>query len=201
MANRQRDLRITGSEVARLEGLVRQGGELWDHVPTLVKHLLTGERWRHFIDPTGQPHDPPDFVVFVTTPPLAGLGTTIDRLREAVRAAGDLDAITMLDTIDKATQRPRGRPRRENGNDVPNSLTGRPEGNTRQKALRRLRKDRPDLHDKVLAGEISAHAAMVEAGFRHHTITVPIDNVGSLVAALRRRLSDDQIGELRRLLK
>ena len=33
-------------------------------------------------------------------------------------------------------------------------------------AHRRLRKDRPDIHARVLAGEISAHAGMIEAGFR-----------------------------------
>lgn len=44
---------------------------------------------------------------------------------------------------------------------------GEPEqGNSRQYALRRLRKAAPKIHARVLAGEISAHAGMVEAGFR-----------------------------------
>jgi hypothetical protein len=33
-------------------------------------------------------------------------------------------------------------------------------------ALARLRRDRPDIHARVLAGEISPHAGMIEAGFR-----------------------------------
>jgi hypothetical protein len=33
-------------------------------------------------------------------------------------------------------------------------------------ALARLRRDRPDIHARVLAGELTAHAGMVEAGFR-----------------------------------
>lgn len=33
-------------------------------------------------------------------------------------------------------------------------------------AIARLRRDRPDIHARVLAGEITAHAGMVEAGFR-----------------------------------
>jgi hypothetical protein len=41
-----------------------------------------------------------------------------------------------------------------------------PSGNSVKAALRRLRKDRPDIHARVLAGEISANAGMVEAGFR-----------------------------------
>ncbi len=39
----------------------------------------------------------------------------------------------------------------------------RPNGNTRQHALRKLRKSRPDLHAKVLKGKLSPHAAMIEA--------------------------------------
>jgi hypothetical protein len=41
----------------------------------------------------------------------------------------------------------------------------RPSGNSRQRALRRLRKSRPDLHERVLRKELSAHAAMKKAGF------------------------------------
>lgn len=41
-----------------------------------------------------------------------------------------------------------------------------PTGTSKDAALRRLRKDRADLHEKVIAGEISAHAAMIDAGFR-----------------------------------
>jgi hypothetical protein len=42
----------------------------------------------------------------------------------------------------------------------------RPSGTSAAAALRRLRKHRPDIHARVLAGEISANAGMVEAGFR-----------------------------------
>jgi hypothetical protein len=40
------------------------------------------------------------------------------------------------------------------------------QGNSRTYALRRLAKDRPDLHAQCLAGEMTANAAMVQAGFR-----------------------------------
>jgi hypothetical protein len=50
-----------------------------------------------------------------------------------------------------------------------------PRATGRDTAHRRLRKDRPDLHAQVLAGEITPHAAMIEAGFRRKTITVPVD--------------------------
>jgi hypothetical protein len=42
-------------------------------------------------------------------------------------------------------------------------------------ALRRLKRDHPELADKVVAGELSPHAAAVQAGFRRRRITVPAD--------------------------
>jgi hypothetical protein len=39
--------------------------------------------------------------------------------------------------------------------------------------LRRLERYRPDILDRVLAGETSAHAGMVEAGFRKRRATLP----------------------------
>ncbi len=46
-------------------------------------------------------------------------------------------------------------------------------GNGRAYALRRLRdpiKGRPDIHARVLAGELSPHAGMLEAGFRRRSL-------------------------------
>jgi hypothetical protein len=40
------------------------------------------------------------------------------------------------------------------------------QGNSQEYAHRKLAKERPDLFAKVMAGELSAHRAMIEAGFR-----------------------------------
>ena len=66
---------------------------------------------------------------------------------------------------DRQNRRPPGRPKTvyNAGRDVHGS---RPAGNSAAAALRRLERRRPDLLDRVLAGELSAHAAMIEAGFR-----------------------------------
>ena len=65
--------------------------------------------------------------------------------------------------IDEAVRNPIGTNQHVGGNNV--TRLGRPEGNSRDKALRRLRDHRPDLHARVLAGELSPHRAMIE-GFR-----------------------------------
>jgi hypothetical protein len=66
---------------------------------------------------------------------------------------------------DRANRRPAGRPKilDNNEGDVQDLA---PTGNSAAAALRRLERYRPDILDRVLAGEISAHAGMIEAGFR-----------------------------------
>jgi hypothetical protein len=56
---------------------------------------------------------------------------------------------------------------------INDSKTARPTGTSRDQGLRRLRKDRPDLHKDVIEGDKSVHKAMVEAGFRK--IPDPVD--------------------------
>lgn len=105
-------------------------------------------------------HD--SFESFVTTPPLEGLGTTVRHLRNICR-----DDPEALDTIDRVTVQ-HGKNQHTKSKDHDNIIVhDKPsQGTSREYALRRLRKDRPDLHERVLSGELSAHAAMVEAGFR-----------------------------------
>jgi hypothetical protein len=50
--------------------------------------------------------------------------------------------------------------------------SARPTGNSKDYALRKLRRDRPDLHEKVLKGLISTNKAMLDAGFRKKQISV-----------------------------
>lgn len=55
--------------------------------------------------------------------------------------------------------------------------------------------DAPELHARVLAGEITAHAAMVEAGFRRRTITVPVD-IDKVALAITRHFSPQDVRRL-----
>jgi hypothetical protein len=81
--------------------------------------------------------------------------------KRAAKRAQDIDA---KDQEAKKRQ-PHGGDRRKVYNKR-NDVHLVPRGNTAAAALRRLRKDRPDIHGRVLAGELSPHAGMVEAGFR-----------------------------------
>lgn len=65
-------------------------------------------------------------------------------------------------------------------------------GNAPAYALRRLKRDRPDLAARVLAGEMSAHAAAVEAGFRNRQHTIPQDPQKA-VAVLTRHFDREEL--------
>jgi hypothetical protein len=114
------------------------------------------ESWRTFQRPWARPA----IIHARETVPYGRSMADRARVRAARRAQ-------KIDAKDQASQRLGGRPRKTlyNGNGDVQGFKA-PTGNSAAAALRRLRKDRPDIHTRVLAGEISPHAGMVEAGFR-----------------------------------
>jgi hypothetical protein len=162
-----------------------------DNAPELLRRVLTDESWRSFVTQRGELVEYERFGDFVTTPPLKGLGTTV-RLVQRVVA----DDPVAVDLLDRALQAKPGGDRSK----VDNVTPAQPDGNARAAALRRLRKDAPELHADVLAGRLSAHAAMVQAGFRHRTISVPVDDAEAVARALRKHLPSDALAKVARML-
>ena len=172
------------SVVASLGRALTMGGSALEDVPGLLVKVLEHEVWREFPTPRGQVAKHDTFASFVTTPPTQGLGASVDLIRRIVG-----DDPKARDLLDQAMQRPASL---HAGNNVPS----RPEGNTADKALRRLRKDRPDLHAQVVAGTTSPHGAMVAAGFRPRTATVRLDDPKRAAATLRKKLTAEQRQQL-----
>ena len=125
-------------------------------------------------------YGPDEFERFLTTPVMRGLGTSVEVVRRMI--GDDLD---LVDRLDAKLQKPTGV---NNGNTQP-----RPVGNTQERSLRTLRSKAPAIHARVIAGELSPHAGMIEAGFRHPTFTVPADDVDRAVAAMLKRYTPDEI--------
>jgi hypothetical protein len=92
-----------------------------------------------------------------------------------------------LAKIEQVTQRP------PSLHAVDNVNSTRPMGNSAMQGLRRLRTQRPDLHQRVLDSELSVHAAMIEAGFRKPKMTVPVDSPRAAIRALLRRFTADDL--------
>lgn len=166
-----------------------------DEVPDLVIRVVNDDIWREFTTKMNNHVVHETFESFVESEPLAGIGTTISTLRRI--CTGSVEA---LDALDRALQRPKylNRPRADLNNIKDPSRY--PEGTSAEQALRRLRKDRPDLHSEVLAGNLSAHAAMVDAGFRPRTLSVRLDDPERTAASLRRNASPEFLAALKEAL-
>lgn len=159
-----------------------------DEIPDLVIRVVDGDIWREFDSKMGVKTNA-TFEEFVTSPPLKGIGTTVETLRKL--CTGNTVA---LDALDGAMQRPA-----HIHADVDN-VNIRPDGNSSDQALRRLRSSRPDLHTEVLAGNLSAHAAMVDAGFRPKTVTVRLDDAERAAQTLNRNATPEFTEQLKELL-
>lgn len=190
------NLKKNANLVEALGSSLRSGDHGLKAVPGLVKRVLAEDAWRSFLTQRGELVEYERFEEFVATPPLKGLGASLDLVRTLVR-----DDPLALDLFDQATQGGHGGDRHSESFKLDNiQLEGHPAGTSRAAGLRRLRKDRPDLHAEVLAGTLSTHAAMVKAGFRRRKISIPIGTPADAAKALRRNLEPEQIKELVKLL-
>jgi hypothetical protein len=178
--------------VHALSSAMRSTGNGLGTVPGLLKRVIVEESWKEFTTPLGHPVKHGRFVDFITAPSPEGLGADVGLVTRI--CAPDEEAADLLDQALAGKQGERT-DLVSNRNEV-----GRPVGTSKAAALRRLRKDKPELHADVLAGRLSAHAAMVQAGFRPKTVSVPVSQPDSIAAALRRHLSPDDIARLIKLL-
>ena len=181
MASQPDPLRARGEEIHVLASFISTSKEL-ERVPRAFVRVMESGAWQHWRNELGRDVQPADFKEFVETKYPSGLGTTLEILRKII--TGNPRA---LDLFDQALQR---KPGGDNGNQYTggkdnNVNVAKPMGNTAARALRKLRKDAPEIHAEVLAGKISPHAGMVKAGFRKRTFTVPVEPQAVARAILR----------------
>ncbi len=176
-------------------GKAMQSGEAGLRVvPALIVRVIDEDLWRaRVIAKTGQQVGFETFREFVETAPLDGLGADIPIIKRL--CCGDQVAIDAIDRVTKGRQGART----DLLYNIQEVKDRAPTGTSTARALRKLRNQAPTLHQRVLAGELSPHAAMVEAGFRKKTMTIPT-NVDGIARALKRRLTADEIAELLDLL-
>lgn len=176
--------------VTALAHAVSDGGHGLSYVPGLIKRVITENCWQEReVSVLKEVARFGAFVEFVMAHPPRGLGTDLRTIRQL--CADDMEAVDLLDRVE---QRPASIHAVDNING-----TERPTGTSTGQAIRRLRKDCPDLHARVLAGELSPHAAAVEAGFRPRTLTIPVDPERAARTILR-HFDHEQISRLVYLL-
>lgn len=143
-------------------------------VPALIERVIKEEIWRErYVAPTKEIVRFDDFADFTTSPPPEGLGTTLKSLYKFCS-----ESPRTVDLINEVIKRPqRGGDRRskqfKRNNVTPEKPNSR--GNSAAYSLKRLREARPDLHGKVLTGEISINKAIIQAGFRKKPLILPRD--------------------------
>ncbi|WP_147992664.1 hypothetical protein [Streptomyces sp. t39] len=131
---------------------------------------------------------------FVLAPPTAGLGADIELVRRIV--ANDPVARELLEHALRDTQSPDQKTSVSAGGSHEEKQLGK----AHQAALKRLHRDAPEIYKKVVAGELSTNAAMVEAGFRTRTFSVPATRPEACARSLKKNLSEAHLRELVKLL-
>lgn len=181
-----------GMAVKSLQAALGRAETNLDVIPRLVGRVIREEAWRHWIDGDHGEFKPTDFRLFLTAPKPAGCGAQLPVIERALKGTDAWEPY--LEAIRGRPGNPTGANQWSNGNrnivTVSISPTSTPEviplprrdysreaksGNSVSYAVRRLRKHRPELYERVKAGEMTAHRAMVEAGFVERSITIPDD--------------------------
>ncbi len=169
-------------------------------VPKVLGRVIRDEAWRHWISDKGEFRwNAADFRRFLEAPRPKGCETPIHIVERALR---DTEAWEPFQEMIRGEpggchveggHNPEGRNQwinRDSITDEPpvtlphpaarDYQREAPTGTSTSYAVRRLGRNRPDLLDKVKAGDLSPHAAMVEAGFSKRKITIPDDPSGAV---------------------
>jgi hypothetical protein len=122
-------------------------------------------RWQQLTNKHGKPFR--FWKDYVSHPEPYGLGMLIEEADAVMHENNDKTllrdvlAARAMAIETKANLRRAGRLQKLDGS----SIKGFPSGTSVEYAHRRLRKDRPDIHARVMAGELTAYAGMLIAGF------------------------------------
>lgn len=193
--------------VHRVEHILRRDGGSPGSALEGLAAIIEDETWRKVPRSASDPTPFSSFSKFVTASP-AGLHTTVDQILALLRlrhpGEGNLAMRERMDAM-RATVRQLLSEEVE-----PARAVGRPDGTTNVRAtnirasdttdyvLARLKRDDPNLAERVVRGELTANAAARQAGIRKPRIV--LTSPESIAAALRRNLGAEDLAELVRLL-
>ena len=146
--------------VTRLQRSIMEGGErLFDVVPRTITNVIKHRAWETRRDRDGKPFT--SFEAFVQHRLWEGLNCSIEDLLTFCRKRKDVQKL-INEQIGKLGEYGNNQHTNKEGGDIITSSRG----TDPTYIVRRLKRDRPDIADRVIAGELSANAAAIEAGFR-----------------------------------
>lgn len=175
---------------------ISQGMAYIPNVPGLLTAVIRDEMWRErIVRQTGEVARFASFEAFVTAYPPEGLGTTVKVLEEICKQHGP-DVVPLL-LGEKSALNPNGTNRHTDTSSPDNIRASQQSyGTDSDYILARLKRDAPDLATRVIAGELSAHAAAIEAGFAKPKVSVSLVDMRSAARTLCGKLDSDQVLEL-----
>jgi hypothetical protein len=196
-----------GAIVQRLQQAL-EFEETFRYFPMWLVEVIEEKHWRHFCNPTTYAvYDYRDFDEFVRIERPRGLGVVggIAFLYGECRfyaEQGDENAAKALELL--RDMMPAAPPHDETkggrGKKTVDNINGLSKGGTSETyLLRRLKRDRQDLAARVIAGELSAHKAAIEAGIRKRLVYVA-PTVEGFARAIVKHLQPKERDELKRVL-
>lgn len=122
-------------------------------VPRTIKRVIETEAWRER-EYRGRTLTNTSFLEFITDKPLKGCGWPPLKVELLLKDEPEVLAMWRKEITS------------EQGAHHNNIMMKAKQGTSRSYTLNRLKRERPDLFEKVCAGELSANAAAIKAGFR-----------------------------------
>lgn len=200
-------LRARASLIDALSASLDRGKNGLDSVPGLLRQILQDGMWRHFVTMREEEVCHEEFHEFLHTPPLKGLGASEDLVRRLI--AHDPDVLEEFEANLQAKREPTLEHRNEWVQQAPHELSlpvqDSPSGTKKSvrasRAWAQLREHRPDVAARLESGEVtSLNAAMIEAGLRDKTVSIPVSKPDQAAVALRKSLSREDLTHLIQLL-
>ena len=135
--------------------------------PGLLKRVIQEKVWERRIH-NGHLIELPNLRALITEKPIRGWGQNPDKIQAVIQ--DDAEALALFR---EAMVEGHGGDRKTINIKSDNvTLDPVERGNSKSYTVSRLKRDRPDLFGKVVAGELSANKAAIEAGFRRKPTTI-----------------------------
>lgn len=190
--------------VHRVEHILRRDGGSPGSALEGLAAIVEDETWKKVPSGPDRPEPFTSFSAFVEGRPPFGLGYSVTQLKTLLRLQhpGEGSAkirirmesmrIEVRKLLDGDVEAALPFGTNQHQENVPRSPVGR--SDTREKVIARLKRDDPNLAQRVVRGEISPNAAARQAGWRKPRIVVT--SPASVAAALRRHMSPEDLAAL-----
>lgn len=132
--------------------------------PGLLKRVIQEKVWERRIH-NGHLIELPNLRALITEKPIRGWGQNPDKIQAVIQ--DDAEALALFREAMKGEE---GGDKKSHAKITNNNIIGDDcrtvQGTSKAYTISRLKRDRPDLFERVVAGELSANRAAIEAGFR-----------------------------------